>query len=133
MSEANIATIQSIYEAFGRGDVASILERVTDDVDWASESSSTIAPWHGVRHGKAEVTGFFEAFGTASDVIEFTPLSFTANDSGDVMAVVRLDMKVRATGRSGAMNIHHWWRLRDGKVWHYRGTEDTALVASLLG
>ena len=32
----NVKVIQSVYEAFGRGDVAAILEVLTDDVDWAS-------------------------------------------------------------------------------------------------
>jgi len=131
MSTANIETIQRVYEAFGRGDVGTILDTLTDDIDWASESSSTLAPWHGVRHGKTEVQGFFEALGATADVLEFTPLSFAANDT-DVMVIIRFEMKVRSTGRSGAMTLHHWWRLRDGKVCHYRGTEDTALTAALL-
>ena len=49
------------------------------------------------------------------------------------MVVSRFALKVPATGRSGAMDLHHWFRLRDGKVWFYRGTEDTALTAELLG
>jgi ketosteroid isomerase-like protein len=51
-SEDNIKTIQAIYEAFGRGDVGAILESVTDEVDWASDTSSTAAPWYGVKHGR---------------------------------------------------------------------------------
>jgi len=30
------------------------------------------------------------------------------------------------------MDLHHWWRFRDGKVVLVRGTEDTALVAEIL-
>ena len=30
------------------------------------------------------------------------------------------------------MDIHHWWRFRDGKICFYRGTEDTARTADLL-
>ena len=131
MGNANIETIQRVYEAFGRGDVDAILGVLTDDIDWASEASVTNAPWHGVRKSKTEVADFFESLGATIDVLEFTPLAFAANDD-DVMVVIRFEMKVRATGRSGVMELHHWWRLRDGKVWRYRGTEDTALVASLL-
>ena len=131
MSDANIATIQRVYEAYGRGDVAAILEMVTDDVDWASESSSTIAPWHGLRRGKTEVAGFFKAHGETAEVVDFKPAAFAASDD-DVMVVIDCEMKVPATGRSAKMQLHHSWRLRDGKVWKYRGTEDTALVAALL-
>jgi ketosteroid isomerase-like protein len=32
-ADANIKTVMGVYEAFGRGDVATILDAVTDDVD----------------------------------------------------------------------------------------------------
>ena len=62
-ADTNIKTIAQVYEAFGRGDVAAILDAVTDDVDWAAEASSAAAPWYGARHGKDAVAAFFEAFG----------------------------------------------------------------------
>ena len=33
----HIQIIEEIYDAVGRGDVDAILERVSDDVDWAAE------------------------------------------------------------------------------------------------
>jgi ketosteroid isomerase-like protein len=56
---------------------------------------------------------------------EFTPLSYAANDS-DVLTVVRMRARVRATGRPVAMDLHHWFAFRGAKIVHYRGTEDTA-------
>ena len=38
-SDDNTKTIRDVYEAFGRGDLAVILDSVTDDVDWAAEAS----------------------------------------------------------------------------------------------
>ena len=131
MSDPKIQTVHKIYEAFGRGDVATIVEQLTDDVDWASEASSTAAPWYGVHKGKGEVPDFFTALDAAVDVVEFTPLSIAANDS-DVMVTIRFGMKSKATGNSGQMELHHWWQFRDGKVCRYRGSEDTALTAALL-
>jgi uncharacterized protein len=132
MSDPKIDTVKGIYEAFGRGDVESILAVVDPEVDWASEPECTVAPWHGIHKGIGEVPKFFEALGATIEVTEFTPLSFTSNDT-DVMTVVRFGMRVPATGKSGAMDIHHWFRFRDGKVVQYRGTEDTYLTAQLLG
>jgi uncharacterized protein len=54
--EDNVKTIQAVYEAFSRGDVGFILDRVTDDVDWATDTSSTAAPWYGPHTGRAGVT-----------------------------------------------------------------------------
>jgi ketosteroid isomerase-like protein len=104
---------------------------VTDDVDWASEADSTVAPWHGVHNGKAEVPRFFEELGANVEVTEFTPLAFTSNDT-DVMSAVRFGMKVPATGKSGTMEIRHWFTFRSDKIARYRGTEDTAMTAELL-
>jgi ketosteroid isomerase-like protein len=132
-ADSNIATIKSIYEAFGRGDVPTILNALSDDVDWAAEAATTGgAPWYGVRTGKAEVRSFFEQFGSSMEVDEFTPVTFAANDN-DVMAVVRLKARHRASGRTVAMDLHHWFTFRDGLIAHYRGTEDTAQVAPLFG
>ncbi|MGE3285131.1 MAG: nuclear transport factor 2 family protein [Pseudonocardia sp.] len=129
--DTKIQTVQDVYAAFGRGDVDAILAVLTDDVDWASEPESAIAPWFGVRRGKAEVPSFFAALADNVKVTEFTPLAFTSSDT-DVMVVIRFAYTVTATGRSGEMDLHHWWRFRGGKIAFYRGTEDTALTAQLL-
>jgi len=128
----NINTVKRAYEAFGRGDVAAILDLCTDDVDWASEAAGKDAPWWGVRHGKEQTGGFFEALGKAVEVDEFTPLAFAATDDGDVMTVVRYTARSRETGKVMSMNIHHWWRFTDGKISYYRGTEDTQVTAAML-
>lgn len=40
----NVDTVKAIYEAFGRADVETILDAVTDDVDWATEGERGVAP-----------------------------------------------------------------------------------------
>ena len=130
-ADDNIKTIQTVYEAFGRGDVGAIIESVSDEVDWASDTSSTAAPWYGVRHGKDGVNSFFEAFGSTMDVSEFEPFSFAANET-EVHTVVRFKATRRANGKSVAMNLHHYFQLRDGKIDYYRGTEDTAQTEAVF-
>ena len=130
-ADANIKTIAQVYEAFGRGDVAAILDAVTNDVDWASEAASSGAPWYGVRHGKDGVAAFFTAFGSTMEVEEFTPVSFAANDT-DVLTVVRFRARSRATGKAAEMDLHHLFTFRDGKIAYYRGTEDTAQTEAVL-
>jgi uncharacterized protein len=130
-ADANIKTIAEVYQAFGRGDVAAILDAVTDDVDWAAEAASTAAPWYGVRHGKDAVAAFFSDFGSTMEVEEFTPVSFAANDA-DVLTVVRFRARSRSTGKTAQMNLHHYFKFRDGKIGYYRGTEDTAQTETVL-
>ena len=130
-SDANIKTIMAVYEAFGRGDVAAILDAVTSDVDWAAEADPAVAPWHGVRHGQQAVAAFFAEFGSTMEVEEFTPVSIAANDT-DVLSVVQFRARSRATGKTAAMSLHHFFKFRDGKIAYYRGTEDTAQTQAVL-
>jgi hypothetical protein len=130
-ADTNTKAVMSAYEAFGRGDVAAILDLVTNDVDWAAEAASPSAPWYGVRHGKDAVAQFFTDFGTAMEIEEFTPLTFAANET-DVLTVVRCRTRSRRAGKSAAMDLHHFFRFRDGKIAYYRGTEDTAQVEAAL-
>jgi ketosteroid isomerase-like protein len=131
-SEDNIKTIQAVYEAFGRGDVAAIVEAVTDDVDWASEGASSNAPWYGEHRGKDAVGRFFQEFGTTMSVQAFEPLAFGANDT-DVFAVVQFKATPLAGGPTAEMRLHHWFRFEDGKIAYYRGSEDTAQTEHALG
>lgn len=131
-AEENVKAIATMYEAFGRGDVGAIVERLADEgLDWGAETTSSGAPWYGVCRSKAEVEHFFSAFGSTIEVEEFTPFSMAANDD-DVFAIVRFRGKSRVSGKPIAMNLHHFFTFRDGKVVFYRGTEDTAQVVSAL-
>jgi ketosteroid isomerase-like protein len=130
-TDVHIKTIMQVYEAFGRGDVAAILDAVTEDVDWAAEAASAAAPWYGVRHGKDGVAAFFAAFGSAMEVLEFTPVSYAANDT-DVLTVVRFQVRSRSTGKTAAMNLHHFFTFREGKIAYYRGSEDSAQTEAIL-
>jgi uncharacterized protein len=131
-SEDNVKTIQGVYEAFGRGDIGFILDRVTDDVDWATDTSSKAAPWYGPHTGRSDVTDFFQAFGSTMTVQHFEPVSYTSNDD-EVNTVVKFKATRTANGRSVEMNLHHWFVFRDGKIAYYRGSEDTAQAEASFG
>jgi len=130
--EQNLDTVREIYDAVGRGDVAAIQDRVTDDVDWAAEAAGHTAPWHGPRSGKDGVASFFADLANSIEISEFTPHSFAAGEN-DVHLLVRWTFGVISTGKEATMTMHHYWRLRDGKVECFRGSEDTELTARAFG
>jgi uncharacterized protein len=130
-ADANTKTIMAAYEAFGRGDVAAILDMVTDDIDWGGEAASNGAPWYGERHGKDAVALFFTDFGSAMEVDEFTPVTSAANET-EVFTIIRFQGRSRRTGKSAAMNLHHYFRFQGGKIAYFRGTEDTAQTEAVL-
>jgi ketosteroid isomerase-like protein len=129
--EQNLIIVRTIYDAVGRGDVVAILDRVTDDVDWSAEAAGHAAPWHGPRTGKTGVASFFSDLATSIEITEFTPHSFAAGDN-NVHLLVRWTFRSTATGRQASMTMHHYWRLRDGKVEYFRGNEDTGQTARVF-
>jgi uncharacterized protein len=124
----NLTIVKEIYDAVGRGDVAAILDRVSDDVDWAAEAASKAAPWYGPRAGRDGVASFFSDLATSIEIGAFTPHSYAAGEDG-VHLLVDWTIRPVATGREASMTMHHYWRLRDGKVTYFRGSEDTELTA----
>jgi uncharacterized protein len=131
-TEDNVNTIKAIYNAFQTGDVDTIVDAVTDDVDWATDAASDSAPWFGQRKGKDEVREFFTAIAGAVEVRDFRLLSLAANDDDEVLAFVGYRFARRDGGREGAMNLHHYWHFRDGKIDRCRASEDTEQTAEVL-
>jgi uncharacterized protein len=130
-SEDNVKLVRTAYEAFGRGDIPAVLELIHDDCDWGVEASARIAPYYGVRHGKAEILEFFQQLASTFTVERFEPTAMAGEDHV-VLAVVAYAVKSNATGKSATMNIHHHFKVADGKLTYFRGSEDTDLVKGLL-
>lgn len=129
--EHNLNTVKEIYDAVDRGDVAAILDRVTDDVSWAAEASSDAAPWYGERTDKAGVAAFFGDLAESIEISRFVPHSYAASDD-DVHLLVNFAFRSLDTGREVSMTMHHHWRFRGDRVNRFRGSEDTALTAHAL-
>jgi len=126
----NLKTVELIYEAFGRGDVAAILDTLAEDVQWeawADNSAATAGvPWLAPRHGKAGVAEFFRLFGSTLVVTHFKVLSLMVG--GDNVAVeFEIECAVPATGgRYRDEEIHLWTFDNRGQVVRLRHYADTA-------
>ena len=131
MADPKIEATQRVYEAVGRGDVEAILAEVADDVDWVSVATngSASVPWYGSYQGRVEVKRFFKEIGSNVQITEFSPLSFTSNDT-DVMVALVWSITVHATGKSVTLPMQHWFRFADGKIVVVRTAEDSEQTAA---
>ena len=126
---SNIATVQGIYEAFGKGDVPAIQAVLADDVEWESwaDNSSVKAgvPWMVPRHGKDDVVHFFEAV-AQMEVVEVQVLGMM--EGGNKVAVeFVIEAKVPSSGKQFRDEEIHVWTFDDkGKVTRLRHYTDTA-------
>jgi len=126
---SNIATVQGIYEAFGKGDVPAIQAVLADDVEWESwpDNSSVKAgvPWMVPRNGKDDVVHFFEAV-AQMEVVDVQVLGMM--EGGDKVAVeFVIEAKVPSSGKQFRDEEIHVWTFDDkGKVTRLRHYTDTA-------
>lgn len=70
-----VQTVQTIYAAFGRGDVPTILEQPSPDVRWEYGAGPNEVPWLQPRRGHAGVAEFFAALADLK-LTAFSPKEF---------------------------------------------------------
>ncbi|HEV7912463.1 MAG TPA: nuclear transport factor 2 family protein [Albitalea sp.] len=122
------ATIQAAYAAFGRGDVAAILDMVTDDVEWTHHGSIGL-PYMGTFNGKAAVARWFGDVAELDGIQVFEPREFFAGpDHVTVLGWERT--KALPAGKVFESHWVHLFTLRDGKIARFVGTFDTAAAAA---
>ena len=128
----NPAFVRSLYDAFGRGDMQTIVDNVDPAIEWASNSSSDSIPWGGKRNGRAGVVSFFQALGDNLDFEAFEPRQFL--DAGDAVTVLgrsRARFK-RDGGGTFDSDWVHIFMIRDGKLARFQEYYDTAAIERAL-
>lgn len=120
--------VQSIYAAFGKGDIPALLGTLADDIEWTFPGPKQI-PFAGVKKGRAQVQEFFAQVMGSVDILEFQPLQFVAQ--GDTVVVLgREKVKVKATGKTFETRWAHAHTVKGGKVATMREHTDTAAIAA---
>lgn len=124
---SNVDTVKQIYQAFGRGDISAIIEKLDRNVEWDVEVPTPGVPWLQPRHGAANVPAFFQSLAPLS-FQRFEPHTFFA-DGNKVFALIAIEATHVASGkRYKFSNEGHLWFFNDvGKVVKYQHVTDTAL------
>ena len=115
MSQENVETLRGGFDAFARGDLDYVLERLDPDVDW----SPAIAPILGVEtvRGREGVRRFFtrdlfEGF----DQFRAEPLSIEDLGGEYVLVMVRYTGRGQSSGIEMDQMFASLYRMRDGKT-----------------
>jgi ketosteroid isomerase-like protein len=122
----NIETVQTIYQAFGRADVPTILATYADNILWEYQPQSTDVPWLQRRTGKVDAAKFFEVLGKEMDMKRFEVKS-VSQTGNTVIAIIDIEFVVRRTGKTVTeVDEVHLWHFDDaGKVARFRHVTDT--------
>lgn len=124
MTTSPAALVQSIYAAFGRGDIEALLAACSDDVDWTMLGSIDL-PYLGQFLGKPALLRWFGLVAEFDDIQAFEPREFFAGE--DHVTVLGWE-RTRAKPNGGVFETPwvHLFTLRDGKVARFVGLYDTA-------
>jgi ketosteroid isomerase-like protein len=126
--QTNVDLVMGIYDAFRRGDIPGILNRLDAQADLQFEGTPAI-PWAGHWQGRDGWLKFFQAIGEALDGVVVTIEPFAAQ--GDrVVAAGRYQARVKQTGKRIDSPLVHLWTIRNGLVAECRELTNTAAEAA---
>ena len=123
-----VEIVQDLYAAFGRGDIAYILDHITPDCEWVAPGAAI--PTAGTYKGPAGAAEFFQRLGATEQITQFEPRDFFSNAAGDVVALGNEACTTVTTGKQVATEWAMVFRIRDGKVAAWRSYYDTEAYAN---
>jgi hypothetical protein len=132
MSEANVALVRGLYDAFARGDIPAVLGAMSPDIVWNEAENFIYSDGNPYRGPEAILSGVFARLGGEWDGFAAVPEQFL--DAGDTVVMLgRYGGTYKATGRSLDAWMAHVWRIEDGKAVAFRQLVDTLAAARATG
>ena len=132
---SNMQFVKDVYEAFGRGDIPTVLGAMDPAVEWRAAEGHPYRPSGEPWIGPDEVLHqLFMKIGTDWDGFKVHPNIF--HDAGDTVVVeVRYTGRGKTTGKEAGTGIQacHIWRVRDGRVVSFQQYVDTAKLLDVMG
>ncbi len=126
---SNIDVIKALYQAFGKGDIPSVLAALDSNIEWTEAEGF---PYGGTYHGpEAVLKDVFMKLGTEWDGYRADAHEFL--DAGDrIVALGNYSGTFKATGKSMQAPFAHVWAVRDGKAVKFVQYTDTLKVSEAL-
>ncbi len=131
MSQENVTRLQRSYEAFGRGDIPTVLAEMDSNMEW-DEPQAPGYPPAGVHRGPQAIAN--EVFGTIPTYYqEFAALPQEFLDAGDrVIVIGEYRGKGKASGTPFVAPFVHIHTFRNGKWVRFQEYTDTGTVAAAI-
>ena len=128
----SVALIRSVYEAFAKGDVQTVLGLLSEKVEWNEAEHFPYWPGGPFIGPQAVLTGVFARI--PNDFDGFTVDVRRLVGGGDtVLAEVRDRGTAKATGTRLDAQVAHVWDVRDGKIARFQQYADTWQIAQVTG
>ena len=129
----NVTILKNLYDAFGRGDIPTVLGAMNPGIHWYQAESNPYRPSGEAWVGPDTVlNNLFMRLGSEWDGFTVHPKVF--HDAGDsVIVEARYSGTFKATGNSMDTQVCHVWDVEDGKVTRFQQYVDTAKLHDVMG
>lgn len=129
-TEQNITVIDKLYKAFSTADMPTVLGLMHPKILWNEAESNALADGNPYKGPDAILQGVFARLGANHDHFELKNIKTHAMDDNMVLATLRYDGKVKATGKSYNAQAAHLWSLNsEGKIIAFQQYLDTKKMA----
>jgi len=131
MSQENVKTIASMYEAFAQGDMPYVLGLMHPKIEWREADNFPYADGNPYIGPDAVLAGVFGRLGVDWDGFAATPHDYL--DAGEVViALGHYTGSSTATGKKVKAQFAHVITLAGGKVTKFQQYADTAQVRDAM-
>ena len=128
----NVRLLKNLYDAFGRGDIPTVLGAMSPDINWHQAESNPYRPSGEAWVGPDAVLSLFMKLGSEWDGFTVHPKSF--HGAGDSVIVEgRYSGVFKATGKGADTQMCHIWDVKDGKITRFQQYVDTAKLQDVMG
>ena len=128
----NVKLLKNIYDAFGRGDIPTVLAAMSPDIKWYEAENNPYMPSGEAVVGPDVVNDLFMRLGAEWD--GFTIHLRTFHGAGDSIIVeARYSGTYKSTGKRMDAQVCHVWDVKDGKLTRFQQYVDTAKLRDVMG
>lgn len=129
-TEQNIKTINSLYNAFSVGDMPTVLGLMHPEIEWNEAESNSLADGNPYIGPNTILEGVFARLGANHEYFGLQDVQIHGMNENMVLATLRYDAKVKATGKAYNAQAAHLWTLNDeGKITAFQQYVDTKKLA----
>ncbi len=129
-TKKNIQVIDSLYNAFATGDIPTVLGLMHPKIEWNEAESNSLASGNPYIGPDAILEGVFARLGANHEYFVLQDIKVHGMSDNMVLATLRYDAKVKATGKSYNAQVAHLWTLNnEGKITAFQQFVDTKKLA----
>lgn len=125
MSEENVKIVRGVYEAFGKGDIPTVLAALDPKAEWWEAENFIYADGNPYIGPDGVLQGVFMRIGSEWDGFAVSPEKVL--DAGDiVISQGHYSGTFNQSGKQARAQFAHFFTFRDGKIVKFQQYTDTA-------